>query len=195
MGTGVAASADVLAGGSRASCSRRRPRGSGRRSRCASRPAASAAVLGITTLSPGTCVSHASRLCECCARAALAGAALRPQHERHGELTAGHEVRLRRLVDELVERERDEVDEHDLDDRAAAPDCAAPIAMPQIAASLIGVLRTRSAPNSSASPAVAPHGPPSATSSPSIEHARVGAHRLCERAGDRLQIRRLGHVA
>ena len=48
-----------------------------------------------------------------------------------------------------------------------SPDCAAPIATPQIAASLIGVFRMRSAPNSSASPEVAPHGPPSATSSPS----------------------------
>ncbi len=35
------------------------------------------------------------------------------------------------------------------------PDCAAPIATPVIAASLIGVLITRAAPNSSASPAVA----------------------------------------
>ena len=46
------------------------------------------------------------------------------------------------------------------------PDCAAPTAIPQIAASLIGVFRTRSAPNSSTSPFVPPHGPPSATSSP-----------------------------
>ena len=59
-----------------------------------------------------------------------------------------------------------------------APDCAAPTAMPQIAASLMGVLRTRSGPNSSASPAVAPHGPPSATSSPRIstlESARIAS--------------------
>ena len=75
-------------------------------------------MLGITTFSPGTCVSHASRLCECCAAAALARAALRAEDERHPQLAAGHEVRLRRLVDELVERERDEVDEHDLDDGA-----------------------------------------------------------------------------
>ena len=46
------------------------------------------------------------------------------------------------------------------------PDWAAPIATPQIAASLIGVLRTRSVPNSSARPAVTVYGPPSATSSP-----------------------------
>ena len=83
----------------------------------ASRPAASAALLGITTFSPGTCVSHASRLCECWAPLALPGAALGAQHERHRQLAAGHEVRLGRLVDELVERQRDEVDEHDLDHR------------------------------------------------------------------------------
>jgi hypothetical protein len=33
----------------------------------ASRPAASTARLGITTFSPGMCVSQLSRLCECCA--------------------------------------------------------------------------------------------------------------------------------
>jgi hypothetical protein len=52
--------------------------------------------------------------------AALAGAALGAQHERDGQLAAGHEVRLRRLVDELVEGEGQEVDEHDLDDGAEA---------------------------------------------------------------------------
>ena len=46
--------------------------------------------------------------------AAVARPALRAQHERHRQLPAGHEVRLGRAVDELVERERDEVDEHDL---------------------------------------------------------------------------------
>ena len=50
--------------------------------------------------------------------AALPRAALRPHDERHRQLAARHEVRLRRLVDELVERERDEVDEHDLDHRS-----------------------------------------------------------------------------
>ena len=85
---------------------------------------------------------------------ALAGTALGAEHERHRQLAAGHEVRLRRLVDELVERERDEVDEHDLDDWPR-PDWAAPTATPQTVPSLIGVLRTRSRPNSSASPAVA----------------------------------------
>ena len=47
--------------------------------------------------------------------AAVAGAALRPHDERHGQLAAGHEVRLRGRVRELVEREREEVDVHDLE--------------------------------------------------------------------------------
>ena len=51
---------------------------------------------------------------------APAGAALRTQHHRHRQLAARHEVGLRGLVDELVERERDEVDEHDLDHRPHA---------------------------------------------------------------------------
>ena len=62
-----------------------------------------------------------------------------------------------------------------------SPDCAAPIATPQIAASLIGVLRTRSgaellgeprrrAPRAAFGDVLAEH-----------EHARVGPHRLGER--------------
>src|SRR4029077_6935781 len=47
------------------------------------------------------------------------------------------------------------------------PDWAAPIATPVMAASLIGVSIARPALNSSARPAVAVYGPPSATSSPS----------------------------
>ena len=86
----------------------------------ASRPPASAALDGITTLSPGTWVSHASRLCECWAAGAAAGPALGPQDHRHRQLAAGHEVGLGRLVDELVQRQRDEVDEHDLHHRAHA---------------------------------------------------------------------------
>ena len=64
-----------------------------------------------------------------------------------------------------------------------SPDWAAPTATPVIAASLIGVLSTRSVPNSSASPAVAVYGPPSATSSPSTITRSSAAHRLRERRG------------
>ena len=73
------------------------------------------------------------------------------------------------------------------------PDCAAPIATPVIAASLIGVLITRSAPNSSARPAVAVYGPPSATSSPRTNtrsSARIAAASV---GGDRLDVGRLRH--
>ena len=123
--------------------------------------------------------------------AALARAALRPQHERHRELAAGHEVRLRRLVDELVERERDEVDEHDLDhrtqarlrgaDRDPADRGLADRRVPDaLRAELLGEPGGR-APRPALGHVLADH-----------EHARVGAHRLCERRGDRLQVRRHG---
>ena len=41
-----------------------------------------------------------------------------PDHERHGELPAGHVSQRRRGVDDLVERQQAEVDRHHLDDRA-----------------------------------------------------------------------------
>ena len=62
-----------------------------------------------------------------------------------------------------------------------SPDCAAPIAIPQIAASLIGVLRTRSAPNSSDEPCGRSPRPALGHVLAQHEHARVGAHRLRER--------------
>jgi len=40
-----------------------------------------------------------------------------PDHERHGELAAGHVEQRGGVVDELVEREQGEVHRHDLDDR------------------------------------------------------------------------------
>ena len=86
----------------------------------ASRPAASTARLGITTLRPGHVREPALEALRVLRRAALARAALGAQHDRHRQLAAGHEVRLRRGVDELVERERDEVDEHDLEHRPHA---------------------------------------------------------------------------
>ncbi len=53
-------------------------------------------------------------------RAPRARAALGAQHERHPELPAGHEVGLGSRVDELVQGEREEVDEHDLQHRPLA---------------------------------------------------------------------------
>ena len=49
-----------------------------------------------------------------------AGAALRADRQRHLDLAARHVAVLRRLVDDLLERERQEVLVHDLDDRAHA---------------------------------------------------------------------------
>ena len=44
----------------------------------------------------------------------------RAQDHRHFELAAGHVVNLRRLVDHLIHRQRDEIAEHDVDDRPHA---------------------------------------------------------------------------
>jgi hypothetical protein len=49
--------------------------------------------------------------------AARPSAALSPQHQRDPELSAGHEVGFGGRVDELVEGEGEEVDEHDLQHR------------------------------------------------------------------------------
>ncbi len=49
-----------------------------------------------------------------------ARAALRADRQGNGQLSARHVAVLRRLVDDLLERERKEVLVHDLDDRAHA---------------------------------------------------------------------------
>ena len=41
--------------------------GSSLRMACTSRPAVSAGVAGVTTITPGRCANHASSICECCA--------------------------------------------------------------------------------------------------------------------------------
>ena len=126
--------------------------------------------------------------------AALAGAALCPQDERNGQLTAGHEMRLRRLVDELIESERQEVDEHDLDDgtqarlRRADRDAADGRLADRRVADALGAELLRESCGRSPGPAF---GHVLAQD----EHARVGAHRLPERRRDRLQIRGLCHQA
>ena len=85
-----------------------------------SRPYVSAGVDGITTLSPGMCASSASRLCECwlpderpapnCVRTVSA----------ISRGAAGHERQLRGLVEQLVEAHAEEVEVHELHDRAHA---------------------------------------------------------------------------
>ena len=125
---------------------------------------------------------------------ALAGAALGAEHERHRQLAAGHEVRLRRLVDELIERERDEVDEHDLDDGAEArlrrPDgdpAHRALADRRVAHALAAELVRESGGREIR----AALGDVLAED----DHALVVAHRARERCRDRLDERGLDHVA
>ena len=137
-------------------------------------------------------MSQLSRLCECCARAAIAGAALGAQHQRHGQLAAGHEMRLRGAVDELVERERDEVDEHDLEHRAHARlrradrDAGDRRLADRRVDHALGAELLRQAGGRGVGPALG-------DVLPEDEHALVGAHRVGQRRGDRLDVGRLSH--
>ena len=120
----------------------------------ASSPAASAGRLGITTLRPGTCVSQLSRLCECCAAPrwpappcvrSTSGTVSWPPDMKcafAAPFTSWSSASVMKSMNMISSTGR-------------MPDCAAPIATPVIAASLIGVLITRAVPNSSARPAVA----------------------------------------
>ena len=119
----------------------------------ASSPPASAAVLGITTLSPGMWVSHASSDCECCApprvpappwvRSTIGTVSCPPDMKcaLAAWFTTWSRARVMKSMNMISRIGR-------------MPDCAAPIATPAIALSEIGVLITRSVPNSSARPAV-----------------------------------------
>src|SRR6516162_7630100 len=92
--------------------------GLGSASAAASMNRASSNVAGVTTLSPGICAYQPSRLCECCAASWRAGAGGHADDERHGELPARHMADRCRVVDDLVERKKAEIDRHDFDDRA-----------------------------------------------------------------------------
>src|ERR1700758_1128393 len=123
-----------------------------------------------------------------------AGPALRPEHHGYRQLAAGHEVGLRRLIDELVEGEREEVDEHDLHHRPQAGLGGADgdpahgaladggvehaLAAEAISQALGGQIRT------SLGHILADHDAP-----------LVGRHRLRQRAVDRLDVGGLGHDA
>ena len=120
----------------------------------ASSPAASAALDGITTFSPGMCVSHASRLCECWAPArapappwvrSTIGTVSWPPDMKcalAAWLTSWSSASVMKSMNMISTTGR-------------SPACAAPTATPQTAPSLIGVSMTRAVPNSSARPAVA----------------------------------------
>ena len=85
-----------------------------------SRPLASAGVEGTATSRPGHVQEHRLQAVRV-RRAELVAGALRHAHDqRHARLAAEHVVDVRRVVDDLVEREQREVDRHQLDDRAQA---------------------------------------------------------------------------
>ena len=105
---------------SRAACARRRSPGCRRGSPPESSPFASAGVEGATIFRPVIPVSHEIGICEWIAPK-------RPPAPTTERITIGHAVALlgqepvlRRLVDQAVHREREEVAEHDLEHRAAA---------------------------------------------------------------------------
>ena len=120
----------------------------------ASRPAASTARLGMTTLRPGTCVSQASRLCECCAAPRCPA----PPCVRSTSGTVSWPPDMKcALAAAFTSWSRASVTKSTnmISSTGSNPDWAAPIATPVIAASLIGVSITRLVPNASARPAVA----------------------------------------
>jgi hypothetical protein len=120
----------------------------------ASSPPTSAARLGITTFRPGMWVSQLSRLCECCApprwpeppcvRSTIGTLSWPPDMKCAfaAWFTSWSSASVRKSMNMISATGR-------------RPDCAAPTASPHTALSEIGVFRTRSTPNSSASPAVA----------------------------------------
>ena len=78
---------------------------------------------------------------------AEAGAVHGADDERRHRLAAEHVAELGGLVEDLVEADAHEVDEHQLGDRAQAAVAAAPTAAPTKAISASGVSSTRLRPN------------------------------------------------
>ena len=81
---------------------------------------ASYGVEGMTTFRPGTWLGHAWSDCECCAADRRVAPIVARTTSGHLPLAARHVVDLRRLVDHLIHHQRQEVAEHDVDDRAHA---------------------------------------------------------------------------
>ena len=122
-----------------------------------------------------------------------ARAALRANRQRHLQLAAGHVAVLRRLVHDLLHRERREVLVHDLDDRAHALHRGADAGADD---RHLGDRRVADAlgPNSWSMPCVTPMEPPiSAMSSPMMKTSGSRAHRLDHRVAHGLAVRQLRH--
>ena len=87
-----------------------------------SRPFASAGFEGATILMPGDALEPGAVDLRVHGAEAATGADGRADDERHARLLVRHVPVLRRLVDQAVHRQRHEVAEHDLDDRAQPGD-------------------------------------------------------------------------
>ena len=76
--------------------------------------------LAVTTRSPGRCMNQLSPVALCCVPKRPVAPPIDADRDRHGRLAAGHVAVLGQLVDDRVAGRRQEVGEHDLDDRAHA---------------------------------------------------------------------------
>ena len=105
------------------------------------------------------CMNQASRLCECCGPMPDARRRSACGSRADAELAAREVVQLRGLVEDLIHRDADEVEELDLD-TARTPEIARPMAKPTVADSASGPSRTTSWPKRSQRPRVTPKVPP-----------------------------------
>ena len=90
-----------------------------------SNPLASAGLDGMTTFKPGTWASQDFEALRVVRAHGAADAALDAHGERNFQLPAGHVVQLRGVIDQLIHRQGDKVDEHDLDNGSEAGGCRA----------------------------------------------------------------------
>ena len=126
-----------------------------------SRPATSAGVDGITTLSPGDVGVERLDGLRVVQRAVDAAAPRGPHDQRHAEVAVGAVVDLGRLADQLVEGGVDEVGELDLGDRPQAGEGQRRWPMPDDGRSRpAGVSSTRRVAELGVSPSVALNTPP-----------------------------------
>ena len=117
----------------------------------------------MTHLSPGMWVKIGYRHCECCAAARKPAPYMVRITSGVDRLAAEHVTELGGLVEDLVEANTHEIDEHQLDHRAQARGGRSDAA-PTKADSVIGVSMTRS-PNLPHRPLVTPRTPPQASNS------------------------------
>ena len=136
---------------------------------------------------PGRWAKVPHRHWECWARVGVAAADRGGEHHRHLDVAAGLEVDLGHVVVDLVQADADEVDEHQLDDRAASPRPPRRWPSPMNAVSEIGVSITRAGPNRSSRPVVgAEDAAVRADVLAEVDHRRVALHLERDRLDHRL---------